>query len=290
MHRCLAFLFALFLTTLSVASACSAAPSDWVRFTLEPARNPAEIRATFREDGDRDRDSRWSTSFSPGALVGLDAQALRAGGSRPLRFAIVREAGRLDCAGHGGNSHAQGNCSFTADPGFMQMLASRGIERPSRDEAFTMMAVNVRRDLVDAVAAARYPTPSIDNLVAMTAVGVTAPYINDLARLGYRPATVQDLVEFKALNITPDYIGGFARIGYRNMDPDDLVQLKALGITPQFVLGFERIGYRALPVETLVQLKALDITPEFVRSVEQRPGEMPPISQLVLLKSLPIRR
>jgi len=280
MNRCIALIAALLCATLSVASACTAATADdWVQFAIEPARNSSEVKVTFRDD--RRNDSRWSASFPPSQLLGFDLNGFRAVGSRPVRFAIAREAGRLDCAGNGGSSYASGNCRFTPDAGFMQLLRARGIGTPDREQAFGLMAVDVRREVIDAVAAARYPTPTLDQLMALTAVGVSGPYIRDLAKAGYRPDSIQDLVEFRALNITPDFIGGFARIGYSNMDPDDLVQLKALNITPEFVASFERIGYRNLPIDTLVQLKALNITPEFVRSVERTPGEMPSVSALV---------
>ena len=44
----------------------------------------------------------------------------------------MREAGRLDCAGNGGIARASGDCGFTPDAGFMQLLASRGIGQPDR--------------------------------------------------------------------------------------------------------------------------------------------------------------
>ena len=293
MQRCLTFLAALFLATLSVASACTAASSDWIGFTLENARDDGgELRASFRDDQhNRGRgNDGWSSDFAISEFVGLDVTAFRGPGSGPLRFALVREAGRLDCAGEGGNAYARGNCSFTPDPTFLALLEHRGIGRPSRDEQFALMAVNVRRAVIDALAAARYPAPSLDDLIAATAVGVDARYIQQLAALGYRPPSIDSLVQFRALNITPDYVGGFARIGYRNLAPDDLVQLKALNVTPDYVSSFERIGYRNLSTDQLAQLKALNITPEFVRAVEQRPGEVPPIEQLAVLQSLQRRR
>lgn len=290
MNRCLAFLCALLCASLSVASACAAAPAEWLQFTIEPARSSGEIKATFR-DGSRHRgDSYWSSNFRQAHLVGLDVSSFRASGTRPIRFAIIREAGRLDCAGNGGDSRASGNCRFTPDEGFMRLLEARGIGRPSREQTLGLMAVNARREIIDAVAAARYPTPTIDDLMALTAVGVDGRYIAELARVGYRPSSIDTLVQFRALDITPAYIGGFVRSGYANMDPDDLVQLKALDITPEFIAGFERLGYRNLSADTLVQLKALDITPEFVRSVERRPGTVRPVSELVQLKIFGNRR
>lgn len=289
MNRCLALFLALMLASITISSACVAQASDWIRFTLEPQRGDG-IHASFRNQGDGREENDWSTGFRPSELVGLDTAGFRGAGNRPLRFAIVREAGRLDCAGNGGSSYASGNCRFTADPGFTQALVSRGIARPSRDQAFGLMAINAHRAVVDAIAAAHYPTPSVDHLMALSALGVTGQYINDMARAGYRPQSIDSLIQFKALNITPDWIGGLARIGYANLPSDDLVQLKALNITPDFITGFERIGYRRLPVDTLVQLEAVGVTPEFVRSVVAADAPMPPVDELVEMKVLGRRR
>jgi hypothetical protein len=111
---------------VTVSSACTAQSPDWVRFTLEPSqKDPAKIRASFRDQSD-DRDhNNWSSGFMPSDLVGLDVSSFHGSGTRPLHFAIVREAGRLDCAGSGGNNYASGNCSFLPNAGFLQLLSSR---------------------------------------------------------------------------------------------------------------------------------------------------------------------
>jgi hypothetical protein len=284
MNRCLALIFAVLCASLTVASACTAAPGEWIYFTLDPERSGDRIHATFRDDEGGRRNNNWSTGFAPQQLTGLDVAGFRAAGARPLSFALVREAGRLDCSGQGGSSTAAGRCAFTPDAGFLQLLDRRGIGRPTRQEAFGLMAVDVRRATIEAIAGAGYPTPGIDDLMALAALDVSARYISDLARLGFRPKSIDDLVEFKALNISPDDIAGFARAGYGNLEADDLVQLKALNITPAYVAEFNRLGYRNLPVATLVQLKALDISPDFVRSAESRRGQMPPVDELVQRK------
>src|SRR5690349_21573689 len=190
MNRCLALLGALLFSLISVASACTAAPTEWIHFTLEPERGSDRIQVSFRSDARPRHDNSWSTGFRPSELVGLDLAGFRGAGSRPLRFAVIREAGRLDCSGHGGESYAAGYCSFAADPRFTQLLESRGIGRPSQEQAFGLMAVDARRDVVDALAAARYPTPSINDLIALAALNVNSAYISEMARAGYRPATI----------------------------------------------------------------------------------------------------
>ncbi|NUQ18084.1 MAG: hypothetical protein HOP95_06475 [Sphingomonas sp.] len=291
MNRCLAFLAALLVAFLSVSSACTAQSAEWIHFTLEPRINqPDRIQVSFRSGERAYEENNWSSGFRPSDLVGLDLAGLRGAGSRPLRFSVIREAGRVDCSGHGGEGYAAGYCSFTADPAFTQLLESRGIGRPTREQAFGLMALNARRELIDAVSAARYPTPSIENLMALSALNVTGDYIAGMARAGYRPATIQSLIEFKALNITPEWIAGFVHIGYGNLPADQLVQLKALNITPDYIASFDRIGYRHLPVDQLVQLKAMNITPEFVQRIEAVDSSLPPVDKLVQLKAFDKRR
>jgi hypothetical protein len=285
MNRPLAFICALLFAFVSVTSACMAQPTDQVRFTLEPQRSsPEKIRASFRKEENGRNENNWSAGFMPSDLIGLEVSSFHAAGTRPLHFAIVREAGRLDCAGNGGGNYASGNCRFTADPAFTQALVSRGISRPTPDQSLGLMAVNARREVIDAVAAARYPTPSIDDLMALSALGVDGRYIADMARAGYRPQSIHSLIEFKALGITPQWISGFAQVGYANVPGDGLVQMRALGITPEYIAGFQRIGYRNIPVSQLVELKALSITPEFVQSAVGRQTSMPPVSELVEIK------
>ena len=291
MNRIFAFVAALVAALLSVSSACTAAPVELVQFTLE-AEGPGgeRVQATFRDQQRGRNEGQWTDGFRTADLVGLDPAGFRAGGTRPVHFALIREAGRLDCSGSGGGSRASGSCGFTLDPAFTRLLESRNIARPTRDQAFGLMALNVRRDLVEALAAARYPTPSIDDLIALSALGANGGYISQLAQAGYRPSTINSLIEFKALGITPAWISGFARIGYANLPSDQLVELKALGITPEFVMGFERLGYGRLPVRSLVELKALGITPAFARTVVRASAPLPPVEKLVELKLFSGRR
>jgi hypothetical protein len=291
MNRCLAFIAALLFAFISISSACTAASADWLHFTLEPSHSPrGDVHASFRKETLGRDENDWSTDLGAPELVGLDVAGFRASGTHPLRFSVIREAGRLDCAGQGGNSFAGGNCSFIADPGFAQLLVDRRIGRPTENQALALMAVNARRELVDTLAGAGYPMPNIENLIALSALNVSGAYITGLSHAGYRPESIESLIEFKALGITPEWTAGFVRIGYANVPAEQLVQLKALNITPDFIAGFDRIGYRHLPVEQLVQLKAMNITPDFVTRVAAVDNGLPPVEKLVELKAFDRRR
>lgn len=290
MNRPLAFVCASLISLSLVKATASAEPIDAVHFTLASKSDTGKIHADFRKDRDGDHHNNWSSALMPSELIGLEVSSFRAAGNRPIRFAIVREAGRIDCAGNGGGGAASGSCRVTENPAFAQLLASRGIGRPTQDQLFGLIALNAHRELIDAVAAAHYPRPSIDDVMAMAALGVDRDYINGLARSGYRPDSIDSLVQFKALGISPEWIAGFARIGYARVPGDGLVQFRALGVTPDFIAGFQQLGYRNLDVDQLVQLKALNITPSFVRAKVGQQAVMPPVDKLIEYKIFGRRR
>ncbi len=311
MHRLFAFFAAL--TAITVSSSCLAGSTDNIRFTLQPGKR-ADLQLQLRSGSDG-RNSSMGSSFAARELAGLDVAAFRSAGNHPIRFALLREAGRVDCAGTGGSSNASGNCTFAADPAFAQFLESRGIGRATREEAYHLTMVGASRALIEAIRAARYPTPDIDQLTGLAAVDVTPAYISDLAGRGYKPASLDALVQFSALDITPAYIDAMSRSGYRNLDADAIVQMKAVGVTPdyvaqlartgypnlsaddivkfraldvsaEFIAGFERLGYRGLPADTLVQLKALDVTPDYVTDLRRAGISLPSAEQLVKLRAV----
>ena len=153
MHRTLAFLAAVVLTTISVATAGFATVPGTVQFRLEPARSADRVQLSMRHG----RNSNWSSTTAVSELRGLDLARLRSGGSGPVGFALVREAGGFDCSGQGGLSSARGDCRFTADAGFANFLTSRGIGRPTRDQSYALAMSGVGRAHVEALAGSSRP-------------------------------------------------------------------------------------------------------------------------------------
>jgi hypothetical protein len=284
MNRTVAFLAAILLTALTVTTSCLANSPEDLHFTLRPSSSrPGDFNLQIRSGRDA-RHNGMTSSFHASELVGLDQSQLNAGGQ--VQFALIREAGRVDCAGNASGRMAEGQCRFTPDQGFSSFLASNGMQRPSLEQSYDMTLVGVHRDLVSALRSANYPMPSIDEYVALSAVGVTRAYIADLSRAGYRPKDIDDLVEFRAVGVTPEFLGAMARAGYSSLPSERVVELAALKIDPEFIRGFERIGYRNLPVETLVELKALDVTPEFVLMVRKSMMKNASLDQVVQLKAI----
>ena len=314
MSRPLAFLAALLFAAISVSSACMAGPlPDTISFELKPSLRSGNLQLALWDRTDEPPPQHQRRFFRSEGPDGLDLRTFAAGG--PVTFALVREAGRIDCAGTSTSSLATGSCRFTPDPGFADYLAAHGIARPTRDEAYALTMTQASRALIEALAAANYPRPDLDELTALVgapgqprlyrparrprvqaqristssrafaALHVTPDFIEGLKRAGYTQLDADDIVSFKALDITPEFIASLRSAGYPNLSADEVTQFAALHITPEFIAGFARAGFRDLDVDTLVQLKALNVTPEFIKSLEAHGLHPKTAEQLVRLKA-----
>lgn len=285
MYRPIALLFALLLTCVSVSSAGLAASLGELRFRLSVSRaSPDRLQLSIRDE--RNGGGLHSNGYAAVELAGLDRAALDAKRATDLRFALVREAGRLDCAGAGSHGTASGQCRFTADPRFADFLAAQGIARPDERQAFSLTMVGANRALVQALAGARYPVPTLDQLTGLAALQVSPAYIHDLSRRGFRPERLNDLLSFKALDVSPAYVEAMSRAGFRGLTADHIVQFKALGISPDYVAGLAAVGYGQLSPGEIVQLKALDVTPEYIRGFQRIGMDRLPVSKLIESKAL----
>lgn len=286
MHRTVAFLSAVVLTTLSFTAAGFAAQPDSFNFTIERGRSVDQVQLSLRDDR-AGHHSNWSQSFAVAELRGF-----RIGGAGPLSFAIIREAGRFDCSGQAGGSSANGECRFAPDPGFADFLASRGIARPTRDQAYALAMSNVSRGHVEALAAFHYPNPTVDQLVAMGIHGATPAFIRDLAASGYRLRSADDLVTFRIHGVDGAYIRAITAAGpkLRNIPADDLVAFRIHGVTPRYIEELAALGYRALGADDLVQMRIFGVSPDFIRSVEGGGAERIPVAELVQMRIMGWRR
>ena len=129
MNRAIVFLAATAAAALAVTSACLANTKpahdfrpDNIHFTLTPAARGDDVNLSLRLG----RNHNMTSHFAPSELAGLDPASLRSAGAT-VSFALVRQAGRVDCTGTSAKSRADGDCRFSADTAFADLLASRGV-------------------------------------------------------------------------------------------------------------------------------------------------------------------
>ena len=123
------------MSAAALAVSAQRAAADPTKLDFLLSSEPSRAQLTVRLISDHQRNV--TSGFEASELPGLDLAALNGPNSRPLRFAWVRDAGRIDCASHGGNRKAAGECRFQPSADFATFLASNGIARPAPDEART---------------------------------------------------------------------------------------------------------------------------------------------------------
>ncbi|HXG99533.1 MAG TPA: hypothetical protein VNI79_03850 [Sphingomicrobium sp.] len=270
-----------------VTSACALpaiASAQSVNWTSEQgSRNGNRVHLTTNGNWPGRSHSNWSFDERSQGLAGVNFQAFASG---PVLFALLRDAGRLDCQGRVSSIRGAGNCAFTADAAFADYLASRGIARPDRRTSFDLTMSGANRALVEALAASGSPTPTLNDLTALSIHGASAGFVRSLAAAGYPSTPASKLVAFRIHGVDAAYIRGLgehnprlralradeliamrihgvtpaqvrelARLGYGDLGSSDLVAMNIHGVTPAFITGLTRLGYRDLPASKLITLK-----------------------------------
>jgi hypothetical protein len=270
----------LLLTSLALFSAAAAPMATAQAQTIEwdigrdghmSDRGQVQLRVETRWSP-RDRSS-WSNSYSLGELRGLSPAQL-AGPNVPVRFALVREAGRLDCGGYAGGWRGTGTCSFTVDPAFSSYLEAQGLGRPTEQEAFALAMSRVGRDLVDSMQAIRHVRPTVgqlksaDDLVSLKIHGADLQWIQGIGAIGpqLRHLSASDLVSMRIHGVTPEWVREMSAIGpeFQNLTGDDLVSMRIHGAKPEMVRAFARLGSGRLRASDVTSMAVHGVTAEFI--------------------------
>ena len=284
MNRALTLLAATACAALAVSSACLAAEGSALPFRLAKTGAADQVQLSMEQPRDGKHSGNWSQGVALADLTGLSAGQLTSRTATPIRFALVRPAGRFDCSGAVRSYDGRGTCAFAADAAFSAMLAKRGLGRPSLDQSYKLAMSDFRPEVLDALAAAGYPRPSLDQSVKLGIFKIGPAYVRGLADAGYRLGSVDDLVGFKIHNVNPELIRTYRQLGYRQLAADDLMAMSIHGVTPDFIRGFASLGYRDLPADKLVQLRIFNVTPDDVRALQAQGIALPSADQLVRLR------
>ena len=287
-----------------------------VEWTIAPdddgGNGQVQFTISYRSGNSR---SMWSNTTALSEL-GLSAAQL-AGDGNPVRFQIVREAGRFDCEGIARRGRGTGECAFIPDPTFAAALARHGIAAPSRSQSYSLALARVRIALIEELDRQRYQRPAIDDLVSAGVHRVDVDYVRGMADGGYRVGTVDGLVQMRIHRVTPDYIEALAAAGYRpsadmavrlrihgatpdyirelaaaggtGYDTDDLVSMRIHRVTPEFLGALRSMGYGRLSAEQLTSMSIHRVEPAFIRRMNEAEGRRLTPEELISRRLRPDR-
>ncbi|MGH6650188.1 MAG: hypothetical protein ACREB7_03560 [Sphingopyxis sp.] len=203
----------------------------------------------------------------------FDAARAALGGSGPVRFSVVHEAGTLDCTGTLTKAFVgKGSCSFAPDAGFERALAARGLTPEKRDELFAMLIVDATIELADGLAAEGVTPQDANDLIAAGALEVTPDYVRGFKGTSLALHKIDDAVAFRALGVTGDYVRDLNAAGFAGLSVDDVTAMKALGVTGDYVRELAAAGYEKLSAEDVIGMKAMGVTGAYAKAMNGGTG------------------
>jgi hypothetical protein len=309
----LASVAAIIMMVPAMAPAQSAdVPIEW---KIDRVKSPDKVHLSleWRTRGSR---SMWTTDHRVADLAGLNTGQLSQGG--PVRFAMVRPAGRLDCSGTGGNGGGRGTCGFTPDAGFARYVAAQGLGtpswtqslsltmhdvgqpliasmssirslRPTIDDLTSMAIHGVKPDMVQAVARSRLPLRSADEITALRIHGADAAWIEGLATFAprLRHLTGDDLVSLRIHGAKPEWIGEMAAAmgpRFATVSGSDLTSMRIHGAKPAMVAAYIRTFGGNISGSDITSMAIHGVSADFIAKVAARGYRNVPASELVSMR------
>jgi hypothetical protein len=183
-------------------------------------------------------------------LQGLTREQALNGG--PVKFSLVREAGRIDCEGTFQNGKGSGTFTFTANPAFVSAMKSRG---------FDFDADSKRRQNDD-----DGENRLDDRLISATTLNVTTALADDLTGVFGKLGT-EDLFKAAIFKIDSQFAREMKASGFENLGMEDLVKARIFKIDASFAKQVSDMGFQKEPFESLVKMQIFKVTPEFIAEV-----------------------
>ncbi|HET9527044.1 MAG TPA: hypothetical protein VFO99_12810 [Pyrinomonadaceae bacterium] len=225
-------------------------------------KDNSKINLSLERRSDRGGHSQMGQTYEFSDFQGLNRETAVNGG--PVKFSLVREAGRIDFEGNFENGKGSGTFNFTGNPSFVSAMKSRGFDFEERS--------NGRRDNDE------------DRLFAATTLNVTTALADDLNSLGFGKLNVDDLFKAAIFKIDSTFAREMKASGFENLGMEELVKARIFKIDAGFVRQVAQMGFEKEPFESLVKMQIFKVTPEFISEVRNEGLTDLQVEELVKLR------
>jgi hypothetical protein len=206
------------------------------------------------------------------AELGLSRDQVLSGG--PVKFSLVREAGRIDCEGSFQNGRGMGTFRFAGNQSFLAAMKSRGFdfetatsqgERDVEDILFTAAALNVTTALADDLASAGFGHLEVEDLFKAAIFKIDSAFMREMKASGFPHMGMEELVKARIFKIDSKFVSEAMQMGFGKEPFESLVKMRIFKITPAFITEVRNEGLSDLSIEEIVKLRIFKIDGEFIR-------------------------
>ncbi|HEX8189572.1 MAG TPA: hypothetical protein VF586_14545 [Pyrinomonadaceae bacterium] len=218
--------------------------------------------------------SQMGQTYDFAELQGITRAQAEGGG--PVRFALVREAGRVDLEGSFQNAKGSGTFRFTPDRGFFGAMKSRGFDFENisardhergepEDKLFAAAMLNVTTALADDLLSADFGKLEVEDLFKAAIFKVDSRFMREMKASGFPGLRMEELVKARIFKIDAAFVREAARLGFDKEPFESLVKMRIFKVTPEFVAEVRGEGINVNAVEDLVKMRIFNIDADFIR-------------------------
>jgi len=227
-------------------------------------------------------------------LQGLTREQALSGG--PVRFSLVREAGRIDCEGTFQDGKGSGTFQFTPNPSFVSAMKSRGFDFETNrrdhdgetdDRLFAATTLNVTTALADDLTSA-FGKLTIDDLFKAAIFKVDSQFAREMKASGFENLGMEELVKARIFKIDPAFVRQVSQMGFEKEPFESLVKMQIFKVTPEFIAEMRNEGLTNLQLEELVKLRIFKIDSQFIR--DARADGVPVEVERLVQRRIGVRR
>ena len=263
-----------FATQYSVSQAQQTFNGEWKASVRD---EPNKIQLNLERRTEKSNRNQMGQSYDFSELQGLSREQAVNGG--PVKFSLVREAGRIDLEGSFQNGKGSGTFTFTANPAFISAMKGRGFdfekaswsddgERNSDERLFAATALNVTTALADDLLSAGFGQLSVEDLFKAAIFKVDSKFMREMKASGFPNLTLEDLVKARIFKIDPEFVTKVTQMGFDKEPFEALVKMQIFKVTPEFVTEVRNEGLTNLSVEDVVKLRIFKIDAEYIRQAK----------------------
>ncbi|MET0535647.1 MAG: hypothetical protein ABW171_15635 [Steroidobacter sp.] len=220
-----------------------------------------------------------TTNWSRTEFAGLDFSRT---GSRDVRFAVNRDAGRFDFDGVMRDSAGAGSFEFSPDAQYAQEMSALGfggVERHQMAFAIHDVSLSFAREMKNA----NLQDLDTEKLMAFRIHGVTLQFIEGLKAVGLNERDSGTLIAFRIHGVTPEMVQRVRLAGY-TPESKELIAMRIHGATPEWMDELKARGYDGVGLDQLVAFRIHGVTPEYIGQLQSRGLKNLTIDKLVSMK------
>ena len=251
----------------------SAATGEW-KASLED--NSARINLSFERRSENGGKHQHGQTYEYSDLQGLTREQALSGG--PVKFSLVREAGRIDCEGSFQNGKGSGTFRFTGNQSFVNAMKTRGFDFEEssnanerhhlEDRLFAATTLNVTTALADDLASAGFDKLDVEDLFKAAIFKIDSAFMREMKASGFGEMGMEELVKARIFKIDADFARQVSQMGFDKEPFESLVKMRIFKVTPEFLTEVRNEGLTNLSVEDVVKLRIFKIDSAYIRQAK----------------------